>query len=101
MPPTKPMPDGDAQQALAVLDWARINGVPVAAVTVGGCTVTLFEARTATDGKRETDRPRGQGIYAELGGEVWKHAVRAGDIEGPGHGADNGEDLEPAVGARG
>ena len=94
--------DSDTAQALAVLDWARENGVAVAAVTVGGCKVELYEPRASADGKRDRDEPRrGGSIYADMGGEVWKHAVRSGDIEGPGHGADNGEDLEPAVEARG
>lgn len=92
--------DGDTAQALAVLDWARENGVSIAAVTVGACKIELYEPRAAGDAKREQGRPETPGIYAGFGGEVWKHAVRSGDIEGPGHGSDDGSDLEPAVGAR-
>jgi hypothetical protein len=91
--------EGDASQALAVLEWARTNGVAVAAVTCGGCTVTLFEPRGGADDKRDQRARGGMGIYESLGGEVWKHAVQSGDIEGAGHGSASGDDLEPSIGA--
>lgn len=90
--------EGDAAQALAVLEWAREHGVAVSAVTCGACTVSLFEPRSVADGKRQPVRPGGQGIYQTLGGAVWADAVRSGNIEGPGHGSADGDDLEPAVG---
>lgn len=90
--------EGDAAQALAVLEWAREHGVAVSAVTCGACTVSLFEPRAGTvDGKRDTAR-RSLSIHEQFGGDVWKDAVRSGDIEGPGHGSADGDDLEPAVG---
>lgn len=92
----KPMAN-DADDALKVLEWAREHSVPVAAVTCGGCTVTLFEVRAVGE-KREKPARGGLGIYEQLGGEVWKHAVSSGDIEGPGHAAKNGEDLVPGIG---
>ncbi len=90
--------EGDAAQALAVLEWGRTNGVAIAAVTCGSCTVTLFEPR-AGDGKRDQPSRGGPGIHEQFGGELWKHAIRSGEIEGAGHGSTSGDDLEPSIGA--
>lgn len=90
--------EGDAAQALAVLEWARTNGVAVSAVTCGSCTVTLFEPRGGAGDKRDQPPRGGMGIYEQLGGEVWKHAVQSGDIDGAGHGSANGDDLVPTIG---
>jgi hypothetical protein len=90
--------DSDSAQALAVLEWAREHGVAIAAVTCGTCSVTLFEPRGGGTDKRDVPARGGAGIYETLGGEVWKHAVRSGDIERAGHGSATGDDLEPSIG---
>jgi hypothetical protein len=74
---------------LTVLAWAKENEVELASVSVGpaGCAVTLVRA-VGSERRDPAPDPR-VGLYRKMGGEVFKHAVEAGDID------ENG--LVPAV----
>ena len=79
--------DGDAAQVLGLLAWAVENRVELASVTHGGCTVMLARA-VAREPREAAVDPRAS-MYKQFGGEVFKQAVTAGDID------ENG--LVPAV----
>lgn len=82
---------GDAAEALAVLSWAKANGVELSSVSVGTCSVKL--ARAAVQSRDEAPIDPRQALYKRFGGEMLAQTVRlAEDVPG--------EDMQPAVGRR-
>lgn len=84
---------GDAAEVLAVLNWARENGVEVASVAVGTCSVQL--ARAVPTERREREQAvetHQQAIYRRFGGEMLDRAIQHETVEGA--------DMQPVVGRR-
>lgn len=85
----RPIASGDTEQVLALLEWARENGVSVGVVTVGAVHVELTGAtQRVPDRAVEDDR---MAIYKQMGGPAFEFAVDSG--------IPNGE-LQPVVGRR-
>jgi hypothetical protein len=85
----KPIASGDTEQVLALLEWARENGVSVGAVTVGAVHVELTGA-TQRMPERSVEDDR-MAIYKQMGGPAFEYAVDAGIPSG---------ELQPVVGRR-
>jgi hypothetical protein len=72
---------GDAAQVVALLAWAKTEGVGLTHVTVGGCHVDVAvtaPARSPEDVPRRPERPS---LYKEFGGAAYDQMTADADAE--------------------
>jgi len=83
---------GDAAQVLALIEQARELGIELTRVSCGTCSVEVASSRPAGKPIEDAIRRPHNGLYSQLGGDLFKEAIERGDID-PGQ-------LEPVVGRR-
>lgn len=80
--------DSDAEQVVALIEWAHSNGVEMSAVAVGSCTVTLMPRRGSARQDENIPERMANTAYSQFGGALLKEIP---EVMG---------DLEPVVGRR-